>query len=349
MATEPVELAVVEVVEETPQACSFVFEAPDGWAYKPGQFLTVAVPSERTGLVARCYSLSSSPEQGDVLKVTVKRTADGYASNWLCDNVRAGDTLRVLPPSGIFTASASGPDLLLLAGGSGVTPIISIARNALATTKRDVVVFYANRDEESVIFASEWAELAATYPDRLFVLHWLESVQGLPTREQMRAYVARFASHEAFVCGPGAFMDLAVEALREAGFPRERRHVEKFKSLDGNPFAGEDVAAEEGEDGEAIEPAVSGPVRLIVELDGTSHEFDDWDPRTKLLDYMESKGVYAPFSCRLGDCAACSCRLVEGEVRMINNDVLEPEDLEDGIRLACQALPITEKVHITYQ
>lgn len=349
MATEPVTLTVAEVVEETADARSIVFEPAEGLPYVPGQFLTLAVPSERTGVVARCYSLSSSPEQGDRLKVTVKRTADGYASNWLCDNVRPGDSLRVLPPSGIFTAGTSGPDLLLLAGGSGVTPIISIARHALATTRRNVAIFYANRDEASVIFAREWAELAAAYPDRLFVLHWLESVQGLPTRDQMLAYVARFADHEAFVCGPGAFMDLAVEALREAGFPRERRHVEKFKSLEGNPFAGEDVDAEEGEEGDAVEPSLTGPVRLVVEIDGSTYEYDDWDPATKLLDHIEAKGVAAPFSCRSGECSACACRIVEGEVRLLHDDILEQEDLDEGIRLACQAVPLTEKVHITYE
>lgn len=357
MATEPLSLTVADVVEETRDAHSIVFEPPaEGrFDYRPGQFLTLAVPSDRTGTVARCYSLSSSPEQGDLLKVTVKRTVDGYASNWICDNVRPGDTLRVLPPSGVFTPASSEAGLLLLAAGSGVTPIISIARNALRTTSRDVVLLYANRDEQSVIFAEEWAALAAEHPDRLLVVHWLETVQGLPTQEQLLGFVSRFGGHEAFVCGPAAFMDASVAALREAGFPRERRHVEKFKSLAGNPFAGDEVAAEEGEDGEAVDSAgaadsgPTGPVRLIVEIDGTTHEFDDWQPGTKLLDHVEAKGIYAPFSCRSGECAACACRIVEGEVRMLHDDILEPEDLEEGVRLACQSVPVTDKVHVTYE
>lgn len=351
MATESVKLTVAEVVEETRDARSVVFEPPaEGpFEYRPGQFLTLAVPSDRTGVVARCYSLSSSPEQGDLVKVTVKRTVDGYASNWICDNLRAGDTLQVLPPSGVFTPAPSDAGLLLLAGGSGVTPIISIARHALRTTSRDVVLLYANRDEESVIFAEEWAALAAEHPGRLLVVHWLETVQGLPTREQLHGFVSRFRHHEAFVCGPSAFMDATVAALREAGFPRERRHVEKFKSLAGNPFAGDAVSTEEDEDGKAVEGGPTGPVRLVVEIDGATHEFDDWRPGTKLLDHIEAKGIYAPFSCRSGECAACACRIVEGEVRMLHDDILEPEDLEEGIRLACQSVPVTEKVHVTYE
>lgn len=350
-----VDLLVADVVEETADACSILFEpaADRPLDYKPGQFLTLAVPSERTGLVARCYSLSSSPEDGGLLKVTVKRTAGGYASNWLCDNLRPGDSVKVLPPSGVFTPKPADTDLLLFAGGSGVTPIISIARNALRTTDRGVVLLYANRDESSVIFAREWAELAAQYPDRLLVVHWLESVQGLPTADQLQAFAARFSAHEAFICGPGPFMDAVVEALKGAGFPRERRHVEKFKSLEGNPFGGDQVDAEEDEDGAAVssqdDAGPTGPVRLIVEIDGATHEFDDWQPGTKMLDYVEGKGVSAPFSCRSGECSACACRIVEGEVRMLYNDILEDEDLADGIRLACQAVPVTEKVHITYE
>lgn len=359
MATErlagPVDLTVADVIAETADACSIVFEpAAEGpLDYRPGQFLTLAVPSERTGLVARCYSLSSSPEQGELLKVTVKRTVDGYASNWLCDNLRPGDSLTVLPPSGVFTPKASDHDLLLFAGGSGVTPIISIARHALRTTDRHVVLLYANRDESSVIFAQEWAALAAEHPDRLLVVHWLESVQGLPTAAHLRAFAARFADHEAFICGPGPFMDAVVEALKEAGFPRERRHVEKFKSLEGNPFRGDAVDAEEDEDGAAVssqaDSGPTGPVRLVVEIDGTSHEFDDWQPGTRMLDFIEGKGIAAPFSCRSGECSACACRIVEGEVRLLHDDILEQEDLDEGIRLACQAVPVTEKVHITYE
>ncbi len=115
---------VVEIIEETGDAHSVVLEVPDAGAfqYKSGQFLTVAVPSDRTGLVARCYSLSSAPHESDLLKITVKRTVDGYGSNWICDNVKTGHQLTVLPPSGIFTPKSFDDDLLLFAGGLGASP-----------------------------------------------------------------------------------------------------------------------------------------------------------------------------------------------------------------------------------
>lgn len=239
MAAESFVLRVLDVVEEIPEARSIVLDVPDlladRFVYTAGQFLTIAVPSDRTGLVARCYSLSSAPHSGRH-QITVKRTAGGYASNWICDNVRPGDTLRVLPPSGIFTPRDLEADLLLFAGGSGITPVMSITRTALEKGHGQVVLFYANRDERSVIFGSELAALSREHPDRLVVVHWLESVQGLPSHDQLKAFAAYLSSSTAFVCGPAPFLKAVVASLKEFGFPRERRHQEKFISLGGNPF-----------------------------------------------------------------------------------------------------------------
>ncbi len=349
---------VVEVIEETGDAHSLVLEVEEAargqFAYRPGQFLTVAVPSDRTGTVARCYSLSSAPHETDLLKITVKRTAEGYGSNWICDHVRPGHRLRVLPPSGIFTPASLDADFLLLAGGSGITPVISIAKSALAQGAGRVVLLYANRDERSVIFADELAELASKHPDRFVVVHWLESLQGLPTPGHVRAFAAPFASYDAFVCGPGPFMQGAVTALKELGFPRERRHQERFVSLGGNPFGDlvEELAV--GGDGDDETVAADTPVRdrpaeLLGALDGREFAFDDWAPGTRLLDHLLAQGVEAPYSCREGNCSACACRVLEGEVTMLHNEVLDAEDLADGIRLACQSLPVSDRVRIAYE
>ena len=225
------------------------------------------------------------------------------------------------------------------------------------------MLFYANADENSVIFAHELAALAADHPHRLVVVHWLVSVQGLPTQEQMKSFIEPFSSYDAFVCGPAPFMKLTIAALRELEFPRERRHQEKFVSLGGNPFgdledvekaeheleeADSDEAFTEGRPEPEPEPGPEGNVRLVVELDGQTYEYDDWPPTVKMLEHLESKGVKAPYSCREGECSACAVRLLEGEVKLINNDVLDDEDLADGIRLGCQSLPVTDVVRVTY-
>src|SRR4051794_27899460 len=177
MSEPSYDLKVVEVVQETSDTVSIRLEVPEGleqeFSYRPGQFLTVAVPSAETGLVARAYSLSSSPEQGGALSFAVKRSPQGFASHWLCDHVHAGDTLRVLAPSGIFTPADYDADLLLVAAGSGITPVISIARHALAVGRGRVVIFDANYDPGSIIFADELARLEAAHPERLHVEHWL--------------------------------------------------------------------------------------------------------------------------------------------------------------------------------
>jgi 3-ketosteroid 9alpha-monooxygenase subunit B len=343
---------VVEIIEETGDAHSVVLEVEDDAAfeYRSGQFLTVAVPSDRTGLVARCYSLSSAPHESDLLKITVKRTADGYGSNWICDNVKTGHQLTVLPPSGIFTPKSFDDDLLLFAAGSGITPVISIAKTALAVGSGKVVLLYANRDEGSVIFAGELTDLAKKYPHRFVVVHWLESVQGLPSAEHMQAFAEHFTTVNAFVCGPGPFMQGVVEALKTLGFPRERRHQEKFISLGGNPFGDATFVVDEGDEPEEITgPRRTEPASVSGELDGQAFTFGDWRGDKKLLDFLLEKGLDAPYSCREGNCSACAIRLVSGEVTMLHNEVLEDEDLDEGIRLACQSLPVSDEVVISYE
>ena len=353
---------VVEVIEETKDAHSIVLEvAPETgeqFSYRSGQFLTIAVPSDETGTVARCYSLSSAPHEGDLLKITVKRTEEGYGSNWICDNVSSGDDLTVLAPSGIFTPDSLDVDFLLFAGGSGITPVISIAKSALTLGTGNVVLLYANRDESSVIFARELTELAEKHADRFVVVHWLESVQGLPTMEHLKTFASPFTSYDSFVCGPAPFMKGVTAALKELGLPRRRRHQEKFVSLGGNPFGdqAEDVSVDaDDSDDPVVETEVlpeaggrDAPAMVEVELDGEEHTFSDWPADKPLLDLLLAKGLDAPFSCRQGQCSACACRVLEGEVKMMHNEVLDDEDLEEGIRLACQSLPVTDVVKVTY-
>ncbi|GAA3530726.1 ferredoxin--NADP reductase [Amycolatopsis ultiminotia] len=341
--TEIVTLTVAEVIEETADACSLVFTVPDEHAqrftYSPGQFLTLRIPSDRTGSVARCYSLSSAPHEGRV-QVTVKRTADGYGSNWVCDQLRAGSTVEVLRPSGVFSPASLDADFLLFAAGSGITPVMSILKSALELGSGRVVLVYANRDEQSVIFARELRALEERFGERLVVVHWLESLQGLPTTTALRALAAPHHGHEAFLCGPAPFMAAAQDALRELGVPRERVHVEKFHSLTGNPFEEAEPPEEPG--------AGEETTALTVTLDGETRQVA-WPRRRKLLDHLLAEGFDAPYSCREGQCSACACRLVSGEVKMLNNEVLDAEDIADGIVLGCQSVPLTDEVSVSYE
>ncbi|MEU4808794.1 ferredoxin--NADP reductase [Nocardia fluminea] len=337
-----VTLRVAAVIEETADARTLVFDVPaaaaDRFAFRPGQFLTLRIPSERPEPVARCYSLANSPFTGEPPQVTVKRTPGGYGSNWLCDNIAVGDTLDVLPPQGAFTPASLDTDLLLWAAGSGITPVMSILRSALARGTGRVVLFYANREQDSVIFADALRDLVARYPGRITVAHWLESLQGLPSTAQLAAFAAPYPSFESFVCGPGPFMSAVTEALSGAGWPRERVTTEVFVSLSGDPFTAP----------EPLDPADSADAaRVEVELDGTVHALS-WPRSRTLVDVMLADGLDVPYSCREGECGSCACTVVDGEVTMPGSTILDQEDIDAGYTLACQARPSTDRVRIRF-
>jgi 3-ketosteroid 9alpha-monooxygenase subunit B len=344
LGSHVLELQIADVVAETDDARSLVFAVPKGaqipderLRYAPGQFLTLRIPSERTGSVARCYSLCSSPFTDDALTVTVKRDGDGYASNWLCDHAHPGMRIHVLAPSGNFVPKTLDDDFLLIAGGSGITPIISICKSALSEGSGQVVLLYANRDDRCVIFGEALRELTAKYPDRLTIVHWLESLQGLPSATALAQLASPYTDRQAFICGPGPFMAAAREALETLKVPAGQVHLEVFKSLESDPFAA--VKVEDAGD----EP----PATAVVELDGQTHTVS-WPRGAKLLDVLLDAGLDAPFSCREGHCGACACSLRSGKVNMEVNDVLEQQDLDDGLILACQSRPETDSVEVTY-
>jgi 3-ketosteroid 9alpha-monooxygenase subunit B len=330
-------LTVAKVVVETPDARSIVLDVPpdlaDWFRHRPGQFVTVRVPMPE-GQVARCYSLSSAP--GEPPAITVKRT--GPASGWLVDNVAAGTVLDVLQPAGMFTPRSADDDLLFVAAGSGITPVMSILRYVLATGTAHAVLVYANRDPESVIFDADLRVLEGAHPDRLTVVHWLESERGLPGAEQLRELLEPHAARDTYVCGPTAFMAAVDTALRAIPTPRGRLHVEKFVSLPEDPFEEEAAIVSDAAGDEGV---------IEVELDGERRRVP-WPSGTRMLEVLVENGLAAPSSCRQGLCGACTTRLEAGEVTMVNNDVLEQEDLDDGYILACQALRVTPEVKITY-
>jgi 3-ketosteroid 9alpha-monooxygenase subunit B len=334
--THLVQFRVLSVIAETHEAKSFRLQAPRPLAYKPGQFLTIGVPSER-GTVARCYSLSSAPHEEE-LSITVKRTPRGYASNWICDHITVGDTITALPPSGNFIPPSQDTDLVLFAAGSGITPVMSIAKHVLTQTDRDVALFYANRDAAAVIFAEELRAMSDTYADRFHVVHWLEELQSLPRTADLRRFVAAYPHYSAYTCGPAPFMAAVTDALTPLGFVGDRLKREVFQSLSSNPFQAQDVESDPG----------AKLARVRGTCNGASFDFDDWPSDVPLLQHLLSKGVDAPFSCRSGECGACIVQLVEGAVEMEQNDVLDSDELADGYRLACQAKPLSESIVITY-
>lgn len=337
------ELTVVDVVQETSDSVTISFDVPDeivdDFKYAPGQFVTLKIPSDRSDHVARCYSLSSSPYVDDFrLEIGVKRTRDGYASNWLCDNATVGMRMTVLAPSGQFTAKNLDVDMAFFAGGSGITPVLSLVKSALIAGAGEVVLFYANRDLESVMYGSQLEQIAVEFPERFSMVSWLESERGIPTAQAVAEILRDHRGAEIFMCGPAPFMDLVERATVECGVDHSNVHREVFQSLSGDPFDTATLRRLSDDDGVAT---------ATVYLNGDCISVE-WPRNTPLLDVLLSQGHNAPYSCREGACSACVCRLVDGEIDMVQNNILVDEDVQDGERLACQALPLTDAVTVSF-
>ena len=335
------ELRVARVIDETHDTRSFVLEVPpelrERFAYRAGQYLTFEVPlgAER---IVRCYSLASSPEAGEAPKVTVKRVAGGRGSNWFHDAVAAGVRLRVLAPLGRFVLHESAAGLLLFAGGSGITPVISLIKSALATTQRRIRLLYANRDARSVIFRRELDALAAAHPARLELRHHLDDASGFVTADEVRAARRGFEDAECYLCGPGPFMAGVETTLRAAGVPDERIRIERFE-----------LPAEHARTGVTAEaPAAALPREIVVHLEGKTHRVPYAAGQT-ILAAVRAAGLAPPFACEEAFCGSCAAKRVRGEVALDRNDVFNAQELAAGWILTCHGRPASAECEISWE
>ncbi|MBX3313304.1 MAG: ferredoxin--NADP reductase [Actinobacteria bacterium] len=333
-------LRVARVVTETPDAVSLVLDVPDElratYEYAAGQFCTFRVVVDGATLL-RCYSMSSAPGIDDALAVTVKRVPDGRVSNWINDNLSDGGEIEVTPPAGVFCLGDEPADLLLFAAGSGITPIFSILKTALAAGDRRIRLLYANRDRESTIFRAELDALAVAHGDRFVVIDHLDVDAGFVDA----AVVARTLADDstdcpAYVCGPTPFMDIVEDALLAAGVAPDLIHIERFTP-----------AADLDESSAALADAPADGIELTIELDGRT-ETTAHRAGTTILQTARQLGMDPPYSCESGSCATCMGRLREGTVTMHTNDALTDEEVEEGWILTCQSVPTAPVVSVVY-
>jgi 3-ketosteroid 9alpha-monooxygenase subunit B len=330
------ELTVKDVIRETADAISLVFDVPADWSqqfeYQAGQFVTlrVVVDGEEH---RRCYSMSSSPLPGEDLRVTVKRDRAGVVSNWLNDHVRVGDVIDAAPPAGRFVLRDSDRDVVAFAGGSGVTPVFSLIRTALAGTERNVRLLYANRDRDSVIFAAALADLAAQHPDRLTVHHHLDEESGVLAPAAIESFLAGAGDADCYVCGPAPFMDAVEATVLSGGIPRDRLHLERFSVT-------EVVVPED--------PSTPITEEVTITLERTTITVPYRAGHT-VLQMARMGGLKAPASCETGSCGTCIAQITEGSARMNNNDALDDDEVAEGLILTCQSLPTSSTITVVYE
>ena len=327
-------LTVKAVRDETADSRSFVLvpERADAkhFRYRPGQFLTFRIP-HAGGEIRRSYSLSSAPQTDPDMTICVKRVDGGRGSNWFNDQVMAGVRLEATRPSGRFVLYPGESPILLVAGGSGITPCISLIKHALAETQRKVKLVYANQSLNSVIYHQELDWWARTYPDRFSCDHWLDDTRGFMTADDIAQASRGWEAADNYICGPDPLMDLAEETLAGKVGPTGRILTERFASP---------------EDTASVAPVTDGPAgpkavladsfRLV--LDGEEHRVPIAGNET-LLQAALAGGLDVPHSCTEGHCGSCMARLRAGEVTMTSTRALSKRNIERGLVLACQARP----------
>lgn len=343
---------VIRVVKETADARTFVLAPHEGpFAYEAGQFCTFRVRVDGRTLL-RSYSMSSAPETDDELMTTVKRVPGGKVSNWLIDNVAEGDEVELTRPAGRFCLRPAQAPVLGFSGGSGITPILSLAKSALAGTGRPVRLLCADRDRASAIFDVVLAELVERYPGRLSVVRHYDDERGLLGAAAIREFVGPDGAADAYVCGPDPFMELVETALPGPG----RVFSERFGAIAAPAPVSAPVPAPASAPVPADAPAPVAPAPAPAETGGTvtirlgnKRVSVPRRPDETLLESARRAGLAPPFSCESGTCATCIATLTEGKVRMRVNEILTDEELADGYVLTCQGVPESESVSVRYE
>jgi ring-1,2-phenylacetyl-CoA epoxidase subunit PaaE len=348
-------LKVAEIVPETDEANSIRFEIPselrDAFAFKAGQHLTLRATINGEE-VRRNYSLCTAPAESDWM-VTVKRIGGGLFSNWVGDQLKAGDTIEVMVPHGSFTTDfgpARQRHLVGIAGGSGITPVMSLIKTLLREEPGSrFTLLYGNRDSSSVIFLEALAGLKDKHLGRLEIYHFLDAEEqdielfnGMLNRERLEEAIRALVPDSAevdgwFICGPGPMMDAAEGVLLDRNVAKDRIHIERF-TADRPPEA---VAQEMAQ----LQTKAEG-VTVAVTLDGRTRRV----PFTagNILDSARASGLPAPFACKAGVCATCRAKVTKGKVEMAVHYGLTDEEVAEGYVLTCQSVPLGDGVAVDY-
>jgi ferredoxin-NADP reductase len=344
-------LVCCQVRQETHDVKSFFFMSREGrtFAFEPGQFITLEL--EIGGeTINRCYTISSAPTRPHTISITVKRVPGGKVSNWLHDNLRAGDAVRALGPAGEFTcARRPASKYLFLSAGSGITPLMSMSRASHELGEdRDIVFLHSARTPDDIIFARELDLIAASQQrfrtsfvcERLGQRTNWSGVTGYLTLDLLKLVAPDFMEREVFTCGPAPYMEAVRGMLAEAGFDSSRYHEESFTFGAPSVEGLQDESALEA-DGEASEPT-SG-ARFAVTFAKSRRDIE-CEADQHVLDAARQAGLRLPASCTQGMCGTCKVKLVSGQVDMKHNGGIRQREIDQGMVLLCCSKPLSDLV-----
>jgi ring-1,2-phenylacetyl-CoA epoxidase subunit PaaE len=351
-------LKVSKAVKETSDATTFYFEVPSElesvFNYRAGQYLTfeVNIQGEK---VRRSYSLCTYSGVDSQPGVTVKQVEGGKMSTYLNQNISEGDTLLVMPPMGKFVvdlSSTNSKHYVLFGGGSGITPLMGIAKAVLNQEPNSkVTLVYANKNPDSVIFKDSLAKLESGNSGRFKALHSYDTapftwfgLKGILTEEKIESIVKNkiggsFDQYEYFICGPSPMMDVIKRGLTTIGVNKEKINIEYFSAPVNSEKTVEPVLVDE---------SFSGVSEITLHVYGKTHVIQ-CDENTTVLNAAMKQGIDPPYSCTVGVCTTCRARVHSGSVQMLEREGLSDSEIKDGFVLTCQSVPRTNKIELTYE
>ncbi len=353
-------LFVKRIEPLTADAAQITFAIPpdlrDAFEFKSGQFLTLRAMIGGES-VRRSYSICSAPAQlaqSQEVSVGIKRVEGGVFSTWATQHLQAGDEIDVMPPDGRFTFKKTDAKMrLMIAAGSGITPILSMLSHGLATEPHcRYALVYGNQRTQSIMFNEALQDLKDRYPQRLQLLHILSRqatelalnhgrIDATKITELSASLIAINKVNEAFICGPSGMIEAAEAALQTAGLSKELIHSERFASTitpKSIAFRADSIPASGQK---------SFKYQLEVQLDGKSHAMGMNDEDT-VLDVALNEGLDLPYACKGGVCCTCRAKVVQGKVSMDKNYTLEQWEIDKGFVLTCQARCQTARVLVSF-
>jgi ring-1,2-phenylacetyl-CoA epoxidase subunit PaaE len=354
-------LPIKKVSPEAAGSVAITFNIPSAsrekFHFEPGQFLTLRATVNGQD-VRRNYSISSPRsqflKQGE-LEVGIRPVEGGLFSNWAATQLKAGDTVQVMPPEGRFTIQK--PRALHRVGfaaGSGITPILSMAATTLEEQPESkFTLIYGNRRMSSVMFNEALQDLKDRFPSRFTMIHILSQqaqevdlLQGRIDADKVKAIVNALlpakSMDEVFICGPEAMIEATEKALIDCGVPANRVHSERFTTS-----ASQAHKVQADTDASKVKSASAKSVHMTVVLDGKEHEVA-LSPDEFVLDAALNAGLDLPFSCKAGVCSTCRCKVTDGNVTMDKNFTLEADEVSQGFALSCQARAATQKLVVSF-
>ncbi len=351
-------IKVSNIIKETDNTHTLYLEIPndlsDLFKYKAGQYLTLKI-NINDKIYRRSYSISTSPEVDDKIAITIKKVQNGYISHYINDNIKKGDFIEVMPPRGNFTielSPESKKEYVFFAGGSGITPLISIIKSILKVEKSSkLTLFYSNHSEKNVIFRKEIEDLVYNYRDRFTIVYiftgkeykdypYYGRVDSEKTKKLLNEFIRTDISEvEFFLCSVPAMMKTIENTLISLGVEKSMIHKESYTNSNSNDEYITDFRMNE------IDKIVSRQVH--IKLYGEEFKITV-EPDETILTAAMRQGYDPPFSCQIGACSTCRAKLLSGKVHMDERDALTDEEIEMGYILTCQSHPLTDNVIIDY-